>query len=101
MPVEILGFDKPPQAGEMARVVENERRARELAHGRSERVRREQLAQRSAAAGVSLESLFAQMQEGAVQELNLILKGDVGGSVEAAVFAPQRSQDVEGPVQVQ
>src|SRR6266545_4335037 len=100
MPVEILGFDKPPQAGEMARVVENERRARELAHGRSERVRREQLAQRSAAAGVSLESLFAQMQEGAVQELNLILKGDVGGSVEAAVSELQKIQHAEVRVNV-
>jgi translation initiation factor IF-2 len=83
-PVEILGFDRPPPAGETARVVENERKARELAHGRGERLRREQLAQRSAT-GVSLESLFAQMQEGAVQDLNLILKGDVDGSVEAAV----------------
>jgi translation initiation factor IF-2 len=99
MPVEILGFDKPPQAGEMARVVENERRARELAHGRSERVRREQLAQRSAA-GVSLESLFAQMQEGAVQELNLILKGDVVGSVEAAVSELQKIQHPEVRVNV-
>jgi translation initiation factor IF-2 len=99
VPVEILGFDKPPQSGEMARVVENERRARELAHGRSERVRREQLAQRSAA-GVSLESLFAQMQEGAVQELNLILKGDVVGSVEAAVSELQKIQHAEVRVNV-
>jgi translation initiation factor IF-2 len=99
VPVEILGFDKPPQSGEMARVVENERRARELAHGRSERVRREQLAQRSAA-GVSLESLFAQMQEGAVQELNLILKGDVVGSVEAAVSELQKIQHPEVRVNV-
>src|SRR5512133_669797 len=99
VPVEILGFDKPPQSGEMARVVENERRARELAHGRSERVRREQLAQRSAA-GVSLESLFAQMQEGAVQELNLILKGDVVGSVEAAVSELQKIQHTEVRVNV-
>src|SRR5439155_556263 len=44
-PVEILGFDKPPQTGEMARVVENEREARHLAQVRGERLRREQLAQ--------------------------------------------------------
>src|SRR5207248_11020124 len=44
---------------------------------------REQLAQRTK--GVTLESLFAQMQEGAVQDLNIVLKGDVVGSVEAAV----------------
>src|SRR5262249_28614506 len=44
-PVEILGFDKPPPAGELSRVVENERAARDLAHKRAERLRREQLAQ--------------------------------------------------------
>src|SRR5215210_8062725 len=83
-PVEILGFDKPPPAGEFARVVENEREARQLAQRRGQRLRTEQLAQRSKG-GVSLETLFSQLQEGAVQELNLIVKGDVGGSVEAAV----------------
>src|SRR5215217_3974175 len=61
-PVEILGFDHPPAAGELGRVVENERQARHLAGLRGERVRREQLAQRRPA-GVSLESLFTQMQE--------------------------------------
>ena len=43
-PVEILGFDKPPAAGELARVVENDREARDLANRRGERLRREQLA---------------------------------------------------------
>ena len=98
-PVEILGFDRPPPAGETARVVENERRARELAHGRGERLRREQRAQRSAA-GVSLESLFEQMQGGAVQDLNLILKGDVVGSVEAAVSELQKIKHPEVRVDV-
>src|SRR6184192_497375 len=82
-PIEILGFDKPPPAGELCRVVENERRARELANARGERLRREQLAQ--ASRGVSIERLFEQMEAGAVQDLNLVLKGDVVGSVEAAV----------------
>src|SRR2546422_3017102 len=44
-PIEIIGFDKPPAAGEHARVVENDRRARDLAQGRGERFRREQMAQ--------------------------------------------------------
>src|SRR5687768_6171722 len=83
-PVEILGFNVPPPAGELARVVEDEREARTLAQRRGQRLRTEQLAQRSKG-GVSLESLFSQLQEGAIQDLNLILKGDVGGSVEAAV----------------
>src|SRR3954462_6967044 len=47
-PVEILGFDRPPPAGELGRVVENERRARDLAHQRGERLRREALARQSA-----------------------------------------------------
>src|SRR3954462_4688343 len=98
-PVEILGFDRPPPAGETARVVENERKARELAHVRGERLRREQFAQRSAAGG-SLESLFAQMQDGGVQELNLILKGDVVGSVEAAVSELQKIKHPEVRVDV-
>jgi translation initiation factor IF-2 len=83
-PVEILGFDKPPPAGELGRVVEKESRARELAHQRGERLRREALAKQSSR-GVSLETLFAQMQAGAVQDLNLVVKGDVQGSVEAIV----------------
>src|SRR6187551_1367212 len=57
-PVEILGFDHPPAAGELSRVVEHERQAKDLAEKRSERLRREQLAQRSATGGVSLETLF-------------------------------------------
>ena len=81
-PVEILGFDRPPPAGELARVVEHERQAKDFAQKRAERLRREQLAQRSKR-GVSLESLFSQMQEGVVQDLNIVLKGDVQGSVEA------------------
>jgi translation initiation factor IF-2 len=98
-PVEIIGFDKPPQAGEMSRVVENERQARHHANVRGERVRREQLAQRRPV-GVSLESLFSQMQEGGVQDLNLVLKADVDGSVEAAVSELQKIQHPEVRVSV-
>ncbi|HEY6835534.1 MAG TPA: translation initiation factor IF-2, partial [Gaiellaceae bacterium] len=92
-PVEILGFDHPPPAGEQARVVENERQARHYAQVRGERLRREQLAQRRT--GVSLESLFEQIQEGAVQDLNLVLKADVDGSVEAALSELQKIQHPE------
>jgi translation initiation factor IF-2 len=97
-PVEILGFDHPPPAGEQARVVENERQARHYAQVRGERLRREQLAQRRV--GVSLESLFEQIQEGAVQDLNLVLKGDVVGSVEAALSELQKIQHPEVRVNV-
>ena len=97
-PIEILGFDKPPPAGELCRVVENERRARELANARGERLRREQLAQ--ASRGVSIERLFEQMQAGAAQDLNLVLKGDVVGSVEAAVSELSKIQHPEVRVNV-
>jgi translation initiation factor IF-2 len=97
-PVEILGFDHPPPAGEQGRVVENERQARQYAQVRGERLRREQLAQRRI--GVSLEALFEQIQEGAVQDLNLVLKGDVVGSVEAAVSELQKIQHPEVRVNV-
>jgi translation initiation factor IF-2 len=83
-PVEILGFDKPPAAGEHSRVVENERQARHLAGLRGQRLRAEQLA-RTAKKGVSLEELFTQMEDGALRELTLVVKGDVQGSIEAVL----------------
>src|SRR5436309_5764352 len=98
-PVEILGFDHPPPAGEYSRVVENERAARQFAQVRGERLRREQLAGQAGGA-VSLERLFAQMQEGGAQDLNLVLKGDVVGSVEAAISELQKIQHPEVRVNV-
>jgi translation initiation factor IF-2 len=98
-PIEILGFDHPPTAGELARVVENERQARQSASQRGQRLRTEQLA-RQVKPGVSLEALFGQMTEGAVQDLNLVLKGDVVGSVEAAISELQKIQHPEVRVNV-
>jgi translation initiation factor IF-2 len=99
-PVEILGFDKPPPAGELGRVVENERRARELAQQRGERLRREALAKQARGSGVSLEKLFEQMQAGGVQDLNIVIKGDVQGSVEAIVSELAKIQHEEVRVNV-
>ncbi|HET7137022.1 MAG TPA: translation initiation factor IF-2 [Gaiellaceae bacterium] len=98
-PVEILGFDRPPPAGELARVVENERRAREVAQQRGERLRREALAKQRTG-GVSLEKLFEQMGTGAVQDLNIVIKGDVQGSVEAIVSELGKIQHPEVRVSV-
>jgi translation initiation factor IF-2 len=77
-PVEVLGFDGVPEAGERVRVVEHDRRARQLATERAVRLKTESLARR-AGKRVSLEDIF---REG-IQELNLVLKSDVAGSLEA------------------
>ena len=84
VPVEVLGMDSVPDAGERFRVVDNERSARQMASQRSSRLRAESLANRRP---VSLEDLFARVSEGALKELNLIVKADVNGSVEALVDA--------------
>ncbi len=98
-PVEILGFDRPPPAGELGRVVENERRARDLAQQRGERLRREAMAKQRTG-GVSLEKLFEQIGTGAVQDLNIVIKGDVQGSVEAIVSELAKIQHPEVRVNV-
>ncbi len=77
-PVEVLGFDGVPEAGETVRAVENERRARQLANERATRLKAESLARRSGKK-VSLEDIF----KSGLQELNLVLKSDVAGSLEA------------------
>ena len=81
MPVEILGFDGVPDAGETFRVVENDREAKRLANERSIRVKNEALARQSGRR-VSLEDVLARAERGE-KELNLVLKADVAGSLEA------------------
>ncbi len=98
-PVEILGFDRPPPAGELGRVVEKESRARDLAQQRSERLRREARS-KQASRGISLDKLFEQMQAGGIQDLNIVLKGDVQGSVEAIVGELQKIRHSEVQVNV-
>jgi translation initiation factor IF-2 len=80
-PVEILGFDGVPGAGEHFRVVENEREARRLANERGIRLKQEAIA-RQARRRVSLEDVLARAERGD-KELNLIIKADVAGSLEA------------------
>jgi len=82
MPVEVLGFDGVTEAGEFVRVVENDRRARQLAQERANRLKTEALARRQARK-VSLEEVFSRAQEGDIKELNIVLKADVAGSLEA------------------
>jgi translation initiation factor IF-2 len=82
MPVEVLGFDGVCEAGETVRTVENDRRARQLAQERANRLKTEALARRQARK-VSLEEVFSRAQEGEIKELDIVLKADVVGSLEA------------------
>jgi translation initiation factor IF-2 len=82
MPVEVLGFDSVPEAGEYVRVVENDRRARQLANERATRLKLEQQARRGGRK-VSLETIFDQYRDAEIRELPLVLKADVSGSLEA------------------
>ncbi|MGI6615652.1 MAG: translation initiation factor IF-2 [Dethiobacteria bacterium] len=78
-PVELLGLNEVPLAGDRFQVIEDERLARQVAERRSQKIKA--AAQRSQR--VTLDDLFKQIQEGETKELNLVLKGDVHGSVEA------------------
>jgi translation initiation factor IF-2 len=82
MPVEVLGFEGVCEAGEFVRGVENDRRARQLAQERANRLKTEALARRQARK-VSLEEVFSRAQEGEIKQLNIVLKADVAGSLEA------------------
>jgi translation initiation factor IF-2 len=82
MPVEVLGFDGVCEAGEHVRAVENDRRARQLAQERGNRLKTEALARRQARK-VSLEEVFSRAQAGDIKELDIVLKADVAGSLEA------------------
>jgi translation initiation factor IF-2 len=82
MPVEVLGFDGVSDAGEFVQAVENDRRARQLAQERANRLKTEALARRQARK-ISLDEVFARVQEGDIKELNIVLKADVAGSLEA------------------
>ncbi|APC08189.1 translation initiation factor IF-2 [Neomoorella thermoacetica] len=79
-PVEVLGLSELPEAGDIFQVVEDEKLARQIASSRQEEKRQEEL---KAASKTTLDDLFKQMEAGEVKELNLVIKGDVQGSVEA------------------
>ncbi len=80
-PVQVLGFTSVPDAGDNFLVVPEDRVARQIAERRSARERNAQLA--DSRGRRSLEDILARMEKGEVEELRLILKGDVSGSVEA------------------
>jgi len=79
-PVEVIGFPEVPTAGDIFTVVEDEKRARQIALARQQKQR---LADMAKARKLTLDELYAKIKEGEIKELNIIIKGDVQGSVEA------------------
>ena len=86
MPVEILGLQGTPQAGDRFAVVENEARAREVAEYR-QRLSRDKAAARQSGSRGSLEQMMTQLSDAGVKEFPLLVKGDVQGSIEAIAGA--------------
>ncbi len=97
IPVEILGLSGVPQAGDEATVVKDERKAREVANYRQGKYRDIKLARQQKA---KLENMFANMQEGDVEELNIVLKSDVQGSLEAISESLQKLSTDEVKVNI-
>jgi len=80
VPVEVIGFAEVPQAGDLLTVIEDEKRARQIAMSRQHK---ERLAQIARARKVKLDEVYDKIKEGEIRELNLIIKADVQGSAEA------------------
>ena len=79
-PIEVIGLSEVPDAGDILVVTEDDKTARHIAQERKERIRTSML---KSSQRVSLEDLFTQIKEGKVKDLNIIIKADVHGSVEA------------------
>jgi translation initiation factor IF-2 len=84
IPVEILGLDVPPQAGDEFFVVADEKKAKEIAQQRQDLARKERFSRQQAA---KLENMFTDMESGVVNKLPLVVKTDVRGSLEALTSA--------------
>lgn len=91
-PVEITGLNDVPQAGDRFVVFEDEKTARQVGESRAQTAL---VAQRGEKSIVSLETLFDQLKQGEMKDLNIILKADVQGSAEAVAASLQKI-DVEG-----
>ncbi len=100
IPVEVLGLSDVPAAGDEFEVFSDEKEARSVASDRADTQRLSRLQQAMASRRVSLNSLSAKAQEGELKELNLILKADVQGSVEAILGALEQITQKEVQLRV-
>ncbi|MDF2882460.1 MAG: translation initiation factor [Clostridiaceae bacterium] len=97
IPAEILGLSEVPAAGDKFHVVKDEKTAREMANKRKEKIRDEYL---QSTHKVSLEDLYSQIKEGKMKELNIIVKADVQGSIEALRQSLEKISNDEVKVRV-
>ena len=86
-PIEVIGFPEVPTAGDVFSAVDDEKRARQIA---LTRLQKERLAEMAKRRKLTLDDLYAKIKEGEVKDLNIIIKGDVQGSVEATRDALER-----------
>lgn len=96
-PVEILGLNSVPTAGDEFRVFEDERDARRLAE---QRALRERLAKQESRSHMNLDDLFARIEEGKTTDLNLVVKADVAGSIEALRDAFEKMDQSEVKINI-
>lgn len=94
IPASVLGLSKPPQAGDLFRVVSSEREARAIVEGRKQEQRQAAIKPQAA---VSLDQVFAKFQAGETKELRLIVKADVQGSLEPVVNSLRDLPTAGGP----
>ena len=91
-PVEVLGLNEVPETGDQLFATEDDRLSRQVAEERRDKIK---IQQAKAKAKASLDDLFAQIQEGELKQLNLIIKADVMGSVEAVKQALEKLTNEE------
>ena len=97
VPVQIMGFSGMPQVGDSFAVVESESLAREIGNRRRQMRREHEFRQ---ARPITLEDIYDQIKEGEIQELPVIVKGDVGGSVEALSDSLLRLENDEVKIRI-
>ncbi len=95
--VQILGLNGVPKAGDTLNVVDDERKAKDISSKRQQVIRQRQIA---TGKGVTLDNIFDKIQESEITSLNLIVKGDTDGSVEALCDALQKIRNEEVGVNV-
>lgn len=90
-PVELLGLNSVPSAGDIAEVVHNEKEAKDIVGKRQQAEREREIARKH----VTLDNLFEQIHEGEIKDLNIVLKADVQGSLEALKESLAKIEKIE------